>query len=85
VYESPSVRTKLTRIEASQKGWLLIRVLSKFINVIGRFMTGAAGWKDYDAAKEELDAATEVFEQWFGRATEDVADMDGRGGEDAGR
>lgn len=56
------------RIEASQKGWLLVRVLTRLIYVITCIEASSEhDWDVYFVLKQETIRAFEQFEQWHGR------------------
>jgi len=57
-----------TKVEASQKGWLLVRALAKTQDAITHIVADHPhDWKAYYEAKERTIRAFEQFERWYGR------------------
>lgn len=58
----------LIRIEASQKGWLLVRALADLMRMITYLLASPDhDWQNYDIAKSNVLRALEIFERWYGR------------------
>lgn len=63
------------RIEASQKGWLLVRALAGLLEAITHILAPHGrqvdrpnhDWGAYDMAKSNVLRALDLFERWYGR------------------
>lgn len=64
MYESTE---PLIRIEASQKGWLLIQALSLLVSAVACIEAGEVDWDAYVTAKGQVLLALKGYERWHGR------------------
>lgn len=60
--------TNWIRIEAGQKGWLLVKAVADLLEVVQRIEASAdLPWDEYALAKAALVEALAAFERWHGR------------------